>query len=121
MSVLLDSYGLDSDKESTRNTISDMTPVLRAFLNSILNTAEEYGNDFYSDPSKIFAVLKAHNPNLLIPTLLSVSEVENETIQRSRCIFEGWNRLYDMVTQYEDVLRKRRTKKSREQRKKILL
>lgn len=98
-----------------------MTAVLRAFLSSISNIAEEYEDNLYDDPSKIFALLKAHNPNFLIPTLLSVSEVEHETTQRSRGIFGDWNKLHDIVTQYEDVLRKRWTKKSQEQRKKILL
>src|SRR5271167_2346889 len=112
---------MDSGTESLQNTTLNMTAVLRAFLSSISNMAEEYEDNFYDDTSKYFALLKAHNPNFLIPTLLSVSEVEHETTQRSRGIFGDWNKLHDIVTQYEDVLRKRWTKKSQEQRKRILL
>jgi hypothetical protein len=78
-------------------------------------------DDFYSNPHKMFASLAAANPNLPIPSLPSRAEVKREAAQRSLKIFEHWNRLHEILKRHEDVLRKRWMKKSKEQRKKILL
>jgi hypothetical protein len=61
------------------------------------------------------------NPNLPIPAFSPVSDVIREATQSSHTIFQHWNRLHSILEQYEDVLRKRWIKKSREQRKKVLL
>ena len=78
-------------------------------------------DDFYSNPHKMFAALAASNPNVPIPSLPSRAEVKREAAERSLKIFEYWNRLHEILVRHETVLRKRWMKKSREQRKRVLL
>ena len=61
------------------------------------------------------------NPNIPLPKFMTVDEVRKESTQRSRRLFELWNKLHNILLQHEDTLRKRWVKKSLPQRKKILL
>src|SRR5436190_24345999 len=78
-------------------------------------------DDLYSNPGTMFASLAASGSNLPIPLLPSRAEVKREAAQRSLKIFEHWNRLHEILERHEGVLIKRWMKKSKEQRKKILL
>jgi hypothetical protein len=57
----------------------------------------------------------------LTPALPTVEEVKSEAAQRSAHIFELWDKLHGILSQHEGTLRKRWLKKSKEQRKKVLL
>ena len=65
--------------------------------------------------------LRAVNPDLSNLKMISRSEVDQESKKRSRQIFTDWERLNNILNKYEDILRKRWIKKTKEQRKKLLL
>lgn len=58
---------------------------------------------------------------LPIPTFPTPNEVQTEAQDRAQKIFADWNTLNAILQRYEELLRKRWAKKTREQRKKILL
>ena len=68
-----------------------------------------------------FRQMQATHPHFQMPRFLSAVEVSTESFERSKRIFENWGKLNDCLKQYEDVLQKRWIKKTREQRKKVLL
>jgi hypothetical protein len=76
-------------------------------------------DDSYS--KLFFGALAASNPDIPIPELPSLSEVKVEAERRSRQIFKNWHTLHRILLQHEAVLQKRWLKKTKDQRKKILL
>jgi hypothetical protein len=65
--------------------------------------------------------LRTVNPDLPTVKVVSRSEMEQESMKRSAQIFLHWAQLNSILQQYEDIIRKRWIKKSKEQRKKLLL
>jgi hypothetical protein len=65
--------------------------------------------------------LRAVNPDLSNLKMISLSEADQESKKRSRQIFTDWERLNNILNKYEDILRKRWIKKTKEQRKRLLL
>ena len=91
------------------------------WLNSNAMAEHDDDEEIPTDPKGLFEYINAGNPNLPVPAMPSVSEVIRDATASSHRIFQDWNRLHGVLEQYEDVLRKRWIKKSREQRKKVLL
>jgi len=69
----------------------------------------------------LLEALRTVNPDLPNFKIVSRLETERESMQRSQQIFVHWHRLNNILQRYEDILRKRWIKKTKEQRKKILL
>ncbi|KIX01254.1 uncharacterized protein Z518_08979 [Rhinocladiella mackenziei CBS 650.93] len=79
-------------------------------------------SSIYNDPQKFFAMMQATNPNLPVPSSFpSASKVRQESKTYSKTIFESWNELHQILIRREDAIRKRWMKKTKDQRKKILL
>ena len=80
------------------------------------------GNDIlerinWDDPRSFFEVLGMPMPSSY-PT---PEQVRNEALQRARSIFSDWTLLNRIIERHEEVIQKRWLKKTREQRKTILL
>lgn len=76
-------------------------------------------SSFYSNPQNFFNSL---GPNLPRPkSFPTAKNVRQEARDRSENIFTDWTTLHKILERHEEVFRKRWMKKTREQRKKILL
>ena len=76
----------------------------------------------FSDPSAFFEQMGAGKPGgLPMPAILTSSVVRSKSKSLSSSIFDSWNSLRAMAERHEATIRKRWSKKTREQRKKILL
>ena len=67
------------------------------------------------------ALLKQKHPNILWPTLSDYAELKREASERALRIFGDWNGLHDILERHENTFRRRWTRKTIDQRKKILL
>lgn len=77
--------------------------------------------DFYDDPRNFFAAMNAANPSLPMPTLPSKNEVQRLAKQRATSIFADREALLSIYDRYGGTIHRRWTKKTSEQRRKILL
>ncbi|KAL9077065.1 MAG: hypothetical protein Q9157_003487 [Trypethelium eluteriae] len=76
----------------------------------------------YSDSNALFEMFGAGKPGgLPMPSMLTASEVRSKSETLSSSIFDSWNSLRVIVERHEATVRKRWSKRTREQRKKILL
>ncbi|MCJ1236686.1 hypothetical protein MMC14_004668 [Varicellaria rhodocarpa] len=79
----------------------------------------DFWSEFRNNPQRFMADLM---PGLPQPgSFPTASEVRREAREFSKQIFADWTILNKVLERYEEVLRKRWTKKTQEQRKKILL
>ena len=69
----------------------------------------------------VMAILAQKHPDFIWPTLFDYAELKKEASERALKIFEHWNNLHDTLERHEATLRRRWSKKSTEQRKRILL
>lgn len=76
---------------------------------------------FYDDPRNFFAAMNAANPSLPMPTLLPENEVQRLAKQRANSIFADKEALSSIYDRYGGTIHRRWTKKTSEQRRKILL
>ncbi|MCJ1246838.1 hypothetical protein MMC30_004047 [Trapelia coarctata] len=76
-------------------------------------------SSFYSNPLNFFDSL---GPNLPRPTSFpTANKIRKEARERSEKIFADWTTLHWILERHEEIIRKRWMKKTREQRKKVLL
>ncbi|KAL6853213.1 hypothetical protein J3F83DRAFT_756200 [Trichoderma novae-zelandiae] len=73
-------------------------------------------DDFYSDPANLFRAA-----GLPVPNLPSAAEVRGKARKRAAAIFANYELLNQILLRHESTIRKRWTKKGRQQRLKILL
>lgn len=71
--------------------------------------------------AEMIAVLKEKYPTFLWPKVCDFTELKEEASVRVLKIWEDWNRLRGILERHENTLRRRWTKKTAEQRKKVLL
>lgn len=76
-------------------------------------------HDLIDDSRNLYQFL--NHPDTPIQFLASVDETKIQATQCVRRLFDDWNKLHNILLQYEDVIRKRWIKKSQEQRRKVLL
>ena len=75
-------------------------------------------NSFWDDPRNFFDSLPSHLPK---PSFLTISQAKQEARIHSKDIFTTWNTLRAILDRHEGLIRRRWAKKSKEQRKKLLL
>jgi plasmid maintenance system killer protein len=75
----------------------------------------------YKDPASFFAALQAGGSSLPIPKMISPGQVKKQAIKRSIQIFKDWELLKAILDRHEATIHKRWTKKTKNQRVKILL
>ncbi|KAK4223619.1 hypothetical protein QBC38DRAFT_487309 [Podospora fimiseda] len=73
------------------------------------------------DPLEFFRTLRATNPSIPIPVLVSPAEARRQAQQRATNIVKQWKTLRAVLDRHEATIQKRWAKKSRAQRLKILL
>ncbi|KAI9663741.1 MAG: hypothetical protein M1821_007231 [Bathelium mastoideum] len=79
-------------------------------------------DSIYSDPSALFQMIGAgREGGLPMPSIITPTEVRSKSQTFSSAIFESWSTLEAIIERHEATIRRRWLKKTREQRKKILL
>ena len=79
----------------------------------------------HNGPARFWDVMvkEEHRNSVAVarPTIPETSDVRREVASREQSIFANWNRLNAILVRYEAVLRKRWSKKTVEQRRKVLV
>jgi hypothetical protein len=75
----------------------------------------------YSDPAAFFAAINRANPNLPIPEIKTAEDVRKQAAADSETIFRAYETLHEIGKRHEPTIQKRWTKKTRQQRLKLLL
>ncbi|PTB65517.1 hypothetical protein BBK36DRAFT_1159666 [Trichoderma citrinoviride] len=75
-----------------------------------------FGDDFYSDPANFFNALGRP-----VPKMPSAAEVRSTARKKAAAIFANYELLNQILLRHESTIRKRWTKKGRQQRLKILM
>ncbi|KAI4129019.1 MAG: hypothetical protein LQ347_003935 [Umbilicaria vellea] len=71
--------------------------------------------------AELMTRVKQRYPTLIFPEVRGFEELKEEASERVLKIWEHWTRLHNILERREDTMRRRWTKKTAEQRKKVLL